>query len=177
MTTRLVRLPADADAEATDVVVESLGDSRYRVTIGNEVLELEGQRTEGGVALRIGDRSLDIPVDARADRSVVHVDGQRIDVELQSARVHAMQQALGVGAGGAGSELVSPMTGKVVLVSVEPGDEVEEGRTLVIVEAMKMENELRAAADVVIGEVHVAPGDLVNPGDVLVSFVQAEQAG
>lgn len=174
MTTKWVRLSEDAEADATPVAVEPLGDDRYRVTVGDDVVELAGRRIEGGVAIRMGDRSLEIPVDARNDRSVVHVEGRRVDVQLQSERLYAMQQALGVGAGGADRELVSPMTGKVVLVAAAAGDEVGEGRTIVVIEAMKMENELRTVADVVVDTVHVAPGDLVNPGDVLVTFVHDE---
>jgi biotin carboxyl carrier protein len=176
MKTHLVRVPSAADAPVTDVLVEPLESGRYRVQVGEQTLEVEAWAIEGGVALRHGQQTRDVLVDPRPDRDVVAIDGQRVDVTLQSARVYQLQQALGVGAAGAGRELVSPMTGKVVLVAVAPGDTAEEGRTLVIVEAMKMENELRAAADVVVGEVHVAPGDLVNPGDVLVTFAAPDDA-
>lgn len=174
MKTQLVRVPNSADGAVSDVVVEPLGDDRYRVRVGDAVVEVDAWAIEGGVAVRHGDQTRDVLVDRRADRDVVAIDGRRVDVTLQSARVYQLQQALGVGAAGAGRELVSPMTGKVVLVAVAPGEVAEEGRTLVIVEAMKMENELRAAAEVVIGAVHVAPGDLVNPGDVLVTFAEPD---
>ncbi|MFT6398912.1 MAG: biotin carboxyl carrier protein [Bradymonadia bacterium] len=81
-----------------------------------------------------------------------------------------MRSALGVGAGALKPELVSPMTGKVVLVRCAAGDDVSEGDTLVIIEAMKMENEIKAPADVKIRTVEVSAGDLVAPGGVLVKF-------
>jgi biotin carboxyl carrier protein len=62
------------------------------------------------------------------------------------------------------------MTGKVVLVKCSPGDEVAEGTTLIIIEAMKMENEIKAPGDVSIKDVRVAAGDVLAPGDVLVTF-------
>jgi pyruvate carboxylase subunit B len=62
------------------------------------------------------------------------------------------------------------MAGKVILVRVAPGDEVKEAQTLVIIEAMKMENEIRATGNAKVARVAVAAGDLVKPGDKLVEF-------
>jgi biotin carboxyl carrier protein len=81
-----------------------------------------------------------------------------------------MKSVLGGAAGVAKPELASPMAGKVILVRVAEGDRVEEGQALVIIEAMKMENELRALAPATVREVRVAAGDVVNPGDVLLTF-------
>ena len=63
------------------------------------------------------------------------------------------------------------VAGKVVLTPVQPGDAVEEGQTLVIIEATKMENELRASGPATVDTVLVQPGDTVEPGTVLVEFV------
>ncbi len=53
-------------------------------------------------------------------------------------------------------------------VAVQPGDRVQAGDTLVVIEAMKMENELKAVAAGTIAEVRVTAGQAVNPGDVMV---------
>jgi biotin carboxyl carrier protein len=174
MTTKLVRLPLEGDDEAVPVSVEPLEGRRYRVTVGERTLELEGWPVEGGVALRFGDRSIEVPVDVRSDRSVVHVDGARIDVALQSERIYQMQQALGVGAADAGKELRSPMTGKVVLVACAAGEEVDEGKTIVIIEAMKMENELRAEIAGTIASIHCQADDRVEGGAQLIVIDPAE---
>jgi biotin carboxyl carrier protein len=60
------------------------------------------------------------------------------------------------------------LPGRIVRISVKPGDRVEKGDTLLVIEAMKMENEYRAASAGTVAEVRVVPGQAVNGGDVLV---------
>lgn len=72
-------------------------------------------------------------------------------------------------AGGAKS-LRSGMPGKIVKVFVKEGDEVKAGTPLMVMEAMKMENEMKAAANVKITKIHVKPGDTVESGAELISF-------
>ena len=62
------------------------------------------------------------------------------------------------------------MPGKIVRVSVQPGDTVCRNQGLVVVEAMKMENELRAAVDAVVKHVAIAPGQTVNAGQLLLEL-------
>ena len=62
----------------------------------------------------------------------------------------------------------SPMPGRITLVRVKAGDRVAAGDTLVVVEAMKMENELKASRAGTVRDVRVQPGQPVNAGDVLV---------
>lgn len=71
---------------------------------------------------------------------------------------------------GGDDSLTSGMPGKILKVFVEPGQEVKEGEPLLIMEAMKMENEMRATHDVVISEVHVKPDENVESGVLLISF-------
>ena len=64
--------------------------------------------------------------------------------------------------------LVAPLPGRIVKVAVKPGDRVEKGATLLVIEAMKMENEFKAGVSGTIAEVRVEPGQAVNGGDVLI---------
>jgi len=66
--------------------------------------------------------------------------------------------------------LKAPMPGLVVRVQVQPGEKVAAGDPLVVLEAMKMENELKAGAPGVVKSVRVAPGEAVEKGQVLVEF-------
>lgn len=71
----------------------------------------------------------------------------------------------------AGAETVeAPMPGNIVNVAVKVGDQVKKGQLLVVLEAMKMENEIVATRDGQIVSVKVSKGDAVNPGDVLVQI-------
>lgn len=65
---------------------------------------------------------------------------------------------------------VSPMPGTVLEVRVKPGDEVAEGQTLVVVEAMKMEIPVKAPKAGIIAKVEVAQGDAVARGDTLIAL-------
>ena len=67
-------------------------------------------------------------------------------------------------------DLSSPMPGKVLEILVKEGDTVSAGDRLVIVEAMKMENPLRAPHDSVVARIHVAVGDSVTPGDTIIEL-------
>ena len=74
------------------------------------------------------------------------------------------------GAFGNDSALVSGMPGKIVKVLVAKGDIVKANQPIMIMEAMKMENEMRASTDTKIKEVHVKPGDSVESGQTLISY-------
>jgi len=67
-----------------------------------------------------------------------------------------------------GGTVVAPMPGTVIQVAVNKGDNVTKGQTLLVLEAMKMENEIMAPADGVVQEVNVAQGVSVNAGDILI---------
>jgi biotin carboxyl carrier protein len=63
--------------------------------------------------------------------------------------------------------IVAPMPGKVVRVAVAPGETVRARQTIVVIEAMKMENELRAGSDGIVAELHARPGAPVEAGELL----------
>jgi acetyl/propionyl-CoA carboxylase alpha subunit len=79
-----------------------------------------------------------------------------------------------VGPMGSSDSLVCQMPGKIVKVFVKPGDKVKEGDPLLVMEAMKMENEMRAGAEVKIKAVHVKTGDTVETNTELISFEKAD---
>ncbi|MHB8505659.1 MAG: ATP-binding protein, partial [Acidimicrobiales bacterium] len=118
--------------------------------------------------------------DARVRRDVdVEVDGRRYSVRLwvpEPAGTRAATppagrpraRSAGGGHTGEGSGWVTvPMQGTIVKVLVSVGDEVEAGQAVVVLEAMKMENNITAEASGAVREVRVAPGDAVGAGDVV----------
>jgi len=68
------------------------------------------------------------------------------------------------------NELRAPMPGMTLAINVKNGQEVKKGETLMVLEAMKMENNLKADSDVTIKEIHCAKGETVNKNQLLISF-------
>jgi biotin carboxyl carrier protein len=98
----------------------------------------------------------------------VHLLGRAIAVEIRQGGSFGRQRKEGAGAHGGGPQRVTaPMPGKIVRLLVKAGDEVKAKQGLVVVEAMKMENELRAARDGRVREVPAAEGQSVEAGAVL----------
>ena len=98
----------------------------------------------------------------------VHLDGRTIPLQIRPAGAFGRQKKAGPGAQTTGPQrVISPMPGKVVRVLVKAGDEVKARQGLVVVEAMKMENELRAGRDGRVRDVAVAEGQSVDAGAVL----------
>jgi biotin carboxyl carrier protein len=99
------------------------------------------------------------------------LDGQRYDAEALDSRARAirdMQASVAKPAGPA--PLRAPMPGLIVQLRVQPGDRVAAGDGLVVMEAMKMENELRAPAAGTVRAVHVSVGSAVEKGALLVEL-------
>jgi pyruvate carboxylase subunit B len=97
--------------------------------------------------------------------------GERVEVEVQDDRSKQIEALTGMGRKVAvGGVIKAPMPGLVVRVEVSAGQVVEVGEGLVVVEAMKMENELRATHKGVVEAVHVKAGDRVEKGAPLVTL-------
>lgn len=97
----------------------------------------------------------------------VHVAGRTIPVQVRLAGGFGRQKKTGPAAGTGPQRITAPMPGKIVRVLVKPGDEVKARQGLVVVEAMKMENELRAARDGRVRDVSVVEGQSVDAGALL----------
>lgn len=151
------------------VEIEETGKSVYRVSVdGNEFL-VDGKKTgRTNYSLIVDDRSFEIEVDNTDDEYRVLVDGRSYRIDLVDER------RLRVGGAQAGLELQGrqnvtvPMPGKVIAVLVSEGDTVEKGQGLVIVEAMKMENEVRSPIAGEVKAIKVKAGETVEGGAVLV---------
>jgi biotin carboxyl carrier protein len=106
-----------------------------------------------------------------AGQYTIHLDGFRFEVEALDERTRAIRQLAGSAAKPAGpTSLAAPMPGLVVRVLIQVGDRVQAGQGVVVIEAMKMENELRASTAGVVRSVPVKAGSAVEKGAVLVEF-------
>ena len=140
-----VALPASlSELPGTPVVLLSLGDSVHRVVVTR---------------------------DSAKGRYVLSLDGRRYDVEALDERTRAIRQLSSATSGPKGpAPLVAPMPGMIVRVSVEVGASVQPGQGLVVMEAMKMENELRSSSAGVVKAIRATPGTAVERGAVLVEL-------
>ena len=107
---------------------------------------------------------------ASRGRWTLDLDGQRVDAEALDERMRAIRDLTAAAAASGPAPLMAPMPGLVVRVSVGVGDTVSAGQGLVVVEAMKMENELRASVAGVVTAVLAVPGQAVDKGALLVEL-------
>jgi biotin carboxyl carrier protein len=147
-----VKLKAIIGDTEEDVGLELAG-GRVSARIGARAYELEVREIEPGSYLFFfNDRVREV----RIDDSIQIIDPRRLRSGQNSGAHHH-----GV------AQIVAQMPGKVVKVHVEAGAEVEKGVGVVVVEAMKMQNEMKSPRAGVVVSVNVKPGDTVNAGDVL----------
>ena len=101
----------------------------------------------------------------------IWTDDNRFEVEALDERRRTIREMTGKSAAVAGpAPLIAPMPGLVVRVNVQPGDEVQPGQPLVVIEAMKMENELRSSTPGFVAAIRVAAGVAVEKGAVLIEL-------
>ena len=99
------------------------------------------------------------------------VDGYRFETEALDERTRSIRDLSAAAAGPTGpAPIIAPMPGLIVRVNVRVGDRVEAGHGIVVMEAMKMENELRATAAGTVRSVEVSPGTAVEKGALLVAL-------
>ena len=160
----------DGQEHAVDV---SGAKGRYRVTIGEHVWEVDARvMRDGLVSLLIGGVSYQADVTRDDAAQHVEIDGESYVVEVEEYQRHVIRTRGRAGGTAGGQILKSPMPGRITHVAVRAGDPVEAGDTLVVIEAMKMENELKAGRAGAVAEVRVEPGQAVNPGDVLIVITE-----
>lgn len=124
------------------VTIESLSDSSAKVTVNG--------------------KTYDVELDKSAEESAA-VDSPRIYRPLHEKAQAAPQETRDC-------SLKSPLPGTIIAVKVKEGDQVKEGQTVAILEAMKMENEILAESDGIVESVNVEKGDSVLEGTVIATI-------
>jgi biotin carboxyl carrier protein len=155
--------------EAVPVDIEPAGDNRYKLTL-HGVTHLVDALTlpHGAVSMLVDGESYGVEFEENGDEVGVLVRGQVTRVDVADERRLRLRAAT-VGFSAEGKQLiVAPMPGKVVKVLVKVGDEVKQGQGLVVVEAMKMENELKSPKDGKVVELFAKEGTAVENNAKLV---------
>lgn len=108
---------------------------------------------------------------ARRGEWTLDIAGERYEADALDERLRAIRDMTAAAASASGpAPLVAPMPGLIIRVSVSAGDVVAAGQGLVVVEAMKMENELKAPMAAVVVAVRAEPGRTVEKGAILVEL-------
>ena len=159
-----------------------VGEKEHEVVVDGESVMVDGQTSRAHV-----ERVTATPIDVLSIDDEVHrivsrrteqkgqydlsIDGYRVSVEALDERARAIRDLSGASAKAAGAvHLSAPMPGLIVRVNVAAGDAVRAGQGLVVMEAMKMENELRATAAGVVRRVLVSAGSTVEKGAMLLEM-------
>ncbi len=156
-----------------------IGDRTYEIRPdANQTVEIDGEphrvdfrsiEDSGIFSVLIDNRSWQALVERDGDEYRISINGEMYVVNVQDERTRKIQKALSK-AGAASGEFIlkAPMPGLVRQIPIQVGQDVAAGQGLIILEAMKMENELRSPRAGTVREVRVKPGDAVELGQTLV---------
>ncbi len=150
-------LVATINGEPREITAHSLGshqfgDNRFLLLVNNRASEV------------------DVRHESQNDR-VVLIHGMEVAVTIEDFALHEMRKKAGITAGAAVEKtLKAPMPGLIVATKVEPGQTVKKGDPLLVVEAMKMENIIKAKGDVTVKAIRVQVGQSVEKNAALIDF-------
>lgn len=119
-------------------------------------------------------QSLEVVIDDEDNKTAVMVNGRLYETQVLDERALLMAQRRG-GLGSNSGEVHSPMPGLIVQVVVEDGQVVEQGQTVVILESMKMQNELKAPISGTVSAIHVEAGQTVDKNTFLIEIEPPEE--
>jgi biotin carboxyl carrier protein len=146
--------------------VESLGAGRWRISVDGHAHVVDSRQTgQGTFSLLIEHAAVELSVTSRGDEFQVVVGGRAHRLRLLDER--ALRRRERAAAGDGGKEVRAAMPGKVVALLVEVGAAVEHGQGILVIEAMKMENEIAAPRAGTVAEICVQPGQAVEAGELL----------
>ncbi|MFI5179711.1 MAG: biotin/lipoyl-containing protein [Vicinamibacterales bacterium] len=145
----------------------------FAVTVDGHTTHVEAVRIDAHTLSLVWDsvwpKDTVFAADPATGRVTVQVDGAPVSVSLNGRRSQGRgRHDDGAHTGSGPQRVVAPMPGKVIRVLVQAGDAVRSRQPLLVVEAMKMENELRAGRDGVVTEIHAREGQSVDAGALLI---------
>jgi biotin carboxyl carrier protein len=153
----------DGGKRERTVQVTPLGPGLFEVRIGDEVHRVDAWRHDHGtLSLLVDGTSYSATLDERGSRVHVRLDGSVFPIEVLDERRLRLRRAAGRFTVEGKQTVTAPMPGKVVKVLVAKGAQVREGQGLVVIEAMKMENELKSPKDGRVVELYVQEGQTVE---------------
>jgi biotin carboxyl carrier protein len=162
----------DPDLGARPVVVDltELPSGALDARLDGRKIDLDVMPVGAQLSVRVDGQVVDLTTEGTPPEIGAVASGHRSYVRVESERMRSAEQAKKVTSTGGDKTVKSPMPGRVVKVLVSKGDVVEVGQGLLVLEAMKMENEVRARTAGTVADVHVAAGATVEGGAKLVTL-------
>ena len=169
----MMEIPFEIENQNKNIIINSHSDGLLQVTFEGVDFEIcLKEMDDKTIRFRINDRFYNAAVSAdEKGQGYVSIDGHIFKVKRLDILVETDDYAA-AGAGNSDNGLFAPMPGKVIKVNVKEGDKVTRGTILVVVEAMKMENNIIAVEDATVEKVAVKAGDMVNT-DVQLVYLSA----
>jgi biotin carboxyl carrier protein len=164
-----MKLIAELNDKKQEIVLKQAGEN-VSAEIDGRVYELEAQEVEPNVYLLKHENKIYqvfvSPNETTNEPFQVSVGEKDFEIKLTDPKRMRHSVSAGENEGGA-AEIKTAMPGKVVRVLVEQGAEIKQGDGVLIVEAMKMQNEMKAPKDGIVKEIRAAEGETVSAGDIL----------
>jgi biotin carboxyl carrier protein len=161
-------------AEGRDRTVRVDGpgpDGRFRISIDGVEQQVDATALRpGSWSLIIAGRSYQVDLDRRRGGIAASVGAGEVMLQVEDALHRRLASAAGARAPARGESIRAPIAGKVVKVLVAVGDPVAPGSAVIVLEAMKMENELASERGGTVSAIHKAAGQAVDTGDLLVEI-------
>ena len=166
-------LVVTAEGRDRTVIVDGPGpDGRFRVSIDGVEREVDATALRPGTwSLILDGRSYQVDLDRRRGGIAASIGASEVMLQVEDALRKRLASAAGSRTGARGESIRAPIAGKVVKVAVAVGDQVAPGSAVIVLEAMKMENELAAERGGTVAAIHKAAGQAVDTGDLLVEIV------
>jgi biotin carboxyl carrier protein len=161
-----------ADGRDRTVVVDGpLPDGRFRVTIDGETREVDARPIRPGTwSIMLDGASFVVDLDKRRNGIAASVGASEATLQVEDALHRRLASAASPRGAARGETIRAPIAGKVVKVLVAVGDTVAPGSPVIVLEAMKMENELVSERGGTVAQVAKQAGQAVDTGDLLVEL-------
>jgi biotin carboxyl carrier protein len=162
-----------AEGRDRTVVVDGPGqDGRFRISIDGTEHDVDARALRPGTwSVIIAGRSHVVDLDRRRTGIAASVGASEALLQVEDALHKRLASAAGARPAARGEAIRAPIAGKVVKVVVAVGDQVAPGAAVIVLEAMKMENELAAERGGTVSAIHKVAGQAVDTGDLLVEIV------
>ncbi len=163
------------DGSRRTIALDKKGEA-FIIRCGDQAQDADIRRISAGeILVRTGGHSEIVYIAREGERRFISAGGRSFTVTEPSRDAGRFTEGEERSPDGMAS-IKAPMPGKVIKINVAEGQEVRKNQSLVIVEAMKMENEIRSAADGVVKRIHVSAGELVDSEKTLIEIEPKTQS-